>query len=195
MMQVRSRGAGSQLAPPVISKDTNEGYLKTLSHSRNFRRSVVVVAAVLLYVIAATLAPRSGTDFAQRNATDDSKQTLVKEQIMNNASDSSEPGSQASHHVTLNISQKNGTTNSTTRLDSSSTSSGNSNSSADVVINGRHITVPQNGSLHQTIEDEGGTSHVDINVDSSGSGSTNSSSTMNIDINSNGVSTSDTGGP
>lgn len=60
----------------------------------------------------------------------------------------------------------------------------NQTNSTNVSVNGQSITVPANGSTHQTIPSENGQTEVDISNDSGGNGTNQSHSSTQVNINS-----------
>jgi len=63
-------------------------------------------------------------------------------------------------------------------------SSSNGSTESSVNVNGQSITVPDQGSTHQVIEDANGRTTVDISVDSNTSGSSKVRSSTDIDVDS-----------
>jgi cytoskeletal protein RodZ len=62
------------------------------------------------------------------------------------------------------------------------TGSNVNSSQIDVEVNGQAIPVPENGSTHQVIQNDGGKTTVDINANSSTSGSSKSSSSTDVKV-------------
>ena len=69
-------------------------------------------------------------------------------------------------------------------VNSDSNASGSGNSDVDVTINGQNVPVPENGTIHKRMSDNGNETVVDIQIDNDSSSNNSSSSSTTIDIDS-----------
>lgn len=68
----------------------------------------------------------------------------------------------------------------TTQPTQTQASASQSNTDTKVHINGEAVTVPPNGSVHRTIQDDNGTTNVDVSVHANTSGTTTSVSSSSV---------------
>ncbi|HEX7484035.1 MAG TPA: hypothetical protein VF281_02685 [Candidatus Saccharimonadales bacterium] len=156
-------------------KPTFSEYLRNTKHSP-FRLTALAavgaipVAALVWWYYSFVMSVGAFGPLRLVNETADVTAPVAEQQSVETTIDSSsvQSSSSASSDDSLNV----------------NISSSSNSTSSSVEVNGQTVTVPDQGSTHQVIEDVNGRTTVDISVDSNTSGSSKTRSSTNIDVDS-----------